>query len=661
MPTPPDFQRPPFRKDRPKSNRLRTAAIVAGGTGLAYGGLKLGQAAEQVRHTAQIAAGAADNTRAITGAIRSPLRTLRKAVRLSVPAASLRKDVIHFREQPRKENPAAVMGISSALTGGLLGGIPVAIRRGGTLRSVVKAAGTGAALGGALGTGSALIGTKVLGAPKQGDGAAYAKRGAVGGALGGAALGGAAVLALRKVPGAPVRALVKASKTFHPAQWIRKAPLPAAVGIGAAGAGAAGAFQGADEGSGVDTLRAIKKPRQFSAEAEAHGTRGGRRTGESIRTLRFDAPLTGKLAADRYRKRIQDDDLDRRDANTARSAVAGSVAGLLAKSSKLSRLKRAGLGALAGAGGVAAVRAATDGTKDYYGERSRGAKGAEKLPAVAGLGAAAVLAGKRLRVFRTRDLRKDIQFGGRQQLRDETNRYVDPLKVASGEASAVGYDHMPVQHAQVVRAAINKGQSIHRTGTRVGALLKDAVGAASGQPKVDARGRTQKREWEKSWFKNAVGTAATAGALLGHASLMKKNPAYRKRVAGVVKKGKTAANQVVPDLFPMSARIIDVEVTVERLAPGMIQFDETAPSWDVRDERGRSARVFAPGSRRRERREKKPHETVGFLRKAAVAGAVLAAAGGGMLGYRLGTRRAALRKLTPAAPSAKVIPFPAQA
>ena len=90
------------------------------------------------------------------------------------------------------------------------------------MRSFLKAAGTGAGIGGALGTTAAIIGSRVMGAPKRDEGAAYAKRGAVGGAIGGALAGGLGVLALRKAGGAPTRALVKASKVFHPARWISR-------------------------------------------------------------------------------------------------------------------------------------------------------------------------------------------------------------------------------------------------------------------------------------------------------------------------------------------------------------------------------------------------------------------------------------------------------
>jgi hypothetical protein len=78
----------------------------------------------------------------------------------------------------------------------------------------------------------------------------------------------------------------------------------------------------------------------------------------------------------------------------------------------------------------------------------------------------------------------------------------------------------------------------------------------------------------------------------------------------------------------------------------LIAFDYSAPDWDVRDQRGRSARVFAPGSQARDRREKYWHERTSNIRKLALAGALAAAAGGGAAGYKLGQMqgvKAALR------------------
>jgi hypothetical protein len=64
----------------------------------------------------------------------------------------------------------------------------------------------------------------------------------------------------------------------------------------------------------------------------------------------------------------------------------------------------------------------------------------------------------------------------------------------------------------------------------------------------------------------------------------------------------------------------------------VVYFDQSADArgWDLRDARGRSARVYAPGSKRRERREKTNSEKVSTIR--AVRNAALVAAAGGIAG-----------------------------
>jgi hypothetical protein len=109
-------------------------------------------------------------------------------------------------------------------------------------------------------------------------------------------------------------------------------------------------------------------------------------------------PLTGRVARDRFVKKLRDEDLDRRDANILRAGGAGALAGLLARG-RIGASKRALIGAGAGGLGVIGIRALTNNDRDIYGERDRGSKRAELLPAVGGLGAAAWLAGKRLKAF----------------------------------------------------------------------------------------------------------------------------------------------------------------------------------------------------------------------------------------------------------------------
>ena len=91
-------------------------------------------------------------------------------------------------------------------------------------------------------------------------------------------------------------------------------------------------------------------------------------------------------------------------------------------------------------------------------------------------------------------------------------------------------------------------------------------------------------------------------------------------------------------------------------ASRLLQFDDTATDagWDVRDPRGRSARVFAPGSGKRVRRPKEWFEKADNERKlwkgAVVAGAVAAGAGGVAIGRHFPIKKkvaAAAEKILP--------------
>lgn len=235
-----------------------------------------------------------------------------------------------------------------------------------------------------------------------------------------------------------------------------------------------------------------------------------------------------------------------------------------------------------------------------------------------------------------------VEFGGKGQIRDvENDRFVDPLKVASGLRTGYFPDSegqripakVGIGHAQVIKAAYNKGKKIERTAGRGGRLVRDARDVVTGRERrKDAAGRKKKREWEKAWFRKTAGAAAAGAGVLGYAHALKKNPRLKARHVRTVGRVKRKVNEVIPDAFT------DFDTPASRL----LHLDAVAKEagWDVRDPRGRSARVFAPGSRRRNRRQKKWHEKAGNERKlwkAGVVGALLAGgAAGAVAGRKLG-------------------------
>lgn len=153
-----------------------------------------------------------------------------------------------------------------------------------------------------------------------------------------------------------------------------------------------------------------------------------------------------------------------------------------------------------------------------------------------------------------------VHYFRRQQWREqESNRFVDGLSPVAGLVKA--YTPGPngskievpagVLHGQTIRSAINTGREVNKWGGRVGNLAKDSVDVVRGKPRgKDASGRTKKREWEKSWFKNAAGAAVTGAALAGGAVYVGKRPHLQAPIKKTWGKVKNTVNSYAPDFFP---------------------------------------------------------------------------------------------------------------
>jgi len=155
----------------------------------------------------------------------------------------------------------------------------------------------------------------------------------------------------------------------------------------------------------------LKRLREFALQADEGGI-----------------ALTGRVPHDRFVKKIREQDLDRRDANLLRAGLAGGAAGALMRGKKLSGGKRALIGAGLGGLGVLGIRQITDSDRDIYGERNRGSKRAELIPAAAGLGTAAWLAGKRFNLLSAK-LRNAKYF---TEKRDTLSKVRDAALLGSG-------------------------------------------------------------------------------------------------------------------------------------------------------------------------------------------------------------------------------------
>jgi hypothetical protein len=127
----------------------------------------------------------------------------------------------------------------------------------------------------------------------------------------------------------------------------------------------------------------------------------------------------------------------------------------------------------------------------------------------------------------------------------------------------------------------------------------------------------------------AAGDRAAAATIQAAGSFKSATDSFRKstdsigRVAGQIEqsKGKTWLRRRLG--FAALHRAVEFAYA-----------DALDKGWDVRDARGRSARVYAPGSRRRERRPKEwgeKTENIRAVRNVAIAGTVAGAVGAGYL------------------------------
>jgi len=217
---------------------------------------------------------------------------------------------------------------------------------------------------------------------------------------------------------------------------------------------------------------------------------------------------------------------------------------------------------------------------------------------------------------------------------------IDKRRATDDNPKGKIYESVPILHRQVVNRAMKDAKGVAKWGQRGHGLVKDTVDVVRGVPRgYDASGRKKKREWEKSWFKNAALGAAGGAAILGGLRHIGKNPTGK--LATNVRKLRHGV-----DNFRTQTGFSSVDRE--------ILFDESQGDWDIRDARGRSARVFAPGSQARVRREKMWHEKLSNERKLWGAGAAAAALAGAAITHKALKVSNVIPKVA-AAPSAKAV------
>jgi hypothetical protein len=226
--------------------------------------------------------------------------------------------------------------------------------------------------------------------------------------------------------------------------------------------------------------------------------------------------------------------------------------------------------------------------------------------------------------------------------RDDTGRTV---RDKDGNAVRLKWDPSSGQlWNSIAREAKNKRVTVQRGGR----LSRDLVDELRGAPRQrDASGRIKKREWEKGWFQNkATEIGMTAAGLGGLATVRYANNNPDTKIGKAYTNTKASLRATGDGLSEIGGNILKglTKVTAKRAFSAKLkrlrELDAIAEyeGWDVRDPRGRSARVFAPGSRRRERRPKEWYEKTENERKlwkAGIGAGVLGGVGLTLVGQRL--------------------------
>lgn len=158
-----------------------------------------------------------------------------------------------------------------------------------------------------------------------------------------------------------------------------------------------------------------------------------------------------------------------------------------------------------------------------------------------------------------------------------------------------------------------------------------AVGALIGAPILAAR-KINTWHHQDTKFPNSVHDTSPKLGRIKEIILKKARQADAKWIANGLKKG-VKREPILTSEGPFFASKIKNPILLNAVNRRLVELNTVDPlerGWDLRDARGRSARVYAPGSRKRQRREKQWDEKVDNIRavrNAAIAGTVLASGG----------------------------------
>lgn len=428
-------------------------------------------------------------------------------------------------------------------------------------------------------------------------------------------------------------------------------------------------------------------------------------------------PMRTAVTKDRYIKHIHEADQDTAEHNYVRSAAVGGAIGALLRKSKPLK-KAATIGAGTGLAIQAVARAGTSKTKDQFGDRTYVAKRIDRAPAQVGALVAGGLLVKRIHdqvkkakaitrfeIVEFDDQKKDpLERTLRRIARnpeargEEIYRNVNRVRRLvrdvrePGRLDSRGRPSTPEWQKPWVKKAIGIGALAIGVRKGVGAVRSlRATAAAQKAVTGEARGVAGIFDAGESFFrKSAPGTRSGMEKFIrSHREVSRPILRVRNEFKGIKRDTSDLINNKAEGVFRRwtgkrtpeaekavvsqrkNAQVSEVKERLKavrdtpnppsepgkkrKIIPGLTQFAESIPDWDVRDARGRSVRVFAPGSQRRIRRKKTSFERIDTERKvrdAVTVGTLVS----GAVGTHLVHRRIESRRIAAEQPNFTEVP-----
>lgn len=257
-----------------------------------------------------------------------------------------------------------------------------------------------------------------------------------------------------------------------------------------------------------------------------------------MKEIQFASKLP--VAADRYRKKIAQEEDARNEQNMMRSSIVGGAMGHLFRhkiplSHSGAILAGIGAGALTQAG----VRMANKKRKDQYGDLPLSVKKAETLPwKLGGLAAAGIIGYRGYRRINMSARGRTINFSRSEQaMARATLAYEDRIRQQQRDAAS----------------AHRYGEDLWRKAGRTKRIIRDVTKKVKGEKLVDSRGREYTPEWQKPWAKTAMGVGALGLATLavrkGWRGVRQKADALRKVAPVAEHSGVAGAYNRLRDFF----------------------------------------------------------------------------------------------------------------